>query len=332
MSKIQHIIYLRDCLMAGQRLDSNRIIELLKDEYDAKVDKRTAQRYIIELKEMQDLFVEETSEGKKKIIYISGENRRSFRETNPLPNPGNYLLSLNVLKAHLKSFAGTKIEKNTNELISEIEKVTKNKAEIFTSKSLFWNQNQGSYDYSTHAKTIDHITDIITQQKFQYVKYGNPEKPSNFVALLSEFFSYNGSLYVAAYTPRHGHHIALAVQNIHRLSELSKEDKEKYQEVEIPIFTFESFTKDRFGVHHGPIRNVRLEVSHEYKHYFLNRTFHVSQVNQYEDDPDQQMQINLEVPLSPELISWILSWGGELQVVAPTKLKEKVAEKAQRMV
>ncbi len=318
--------------MAGQRLDSNNIIELLKDEFDAKIDKRTAQRYISELKNMEDLYVEENIEGKKIIIYISGENRRSFRETNPLPNPGNYLLSLNVLKAHLKSFAGTKIEKNTNELISEIEKVTKNKTEIFTSKSLFWNQNHGSYDYSPHAKTIDHITDLITQQKLQYVSYGDAHKPNGFVAQLCEFFTYNGTLYVAAYVFKHKHHIALAVQNILKLTDLSKEDQDHYSNINVPLFSFEEFKRYRFGVHEGEIKKVRLEVSKEHKHYFLNRNFHDSQINLYENDPGRQMQITLEVPLSPELVSWILSWGGELQVVSPKELKEMVAEKARRLV
>ena len=109
------------------------------------------------------------------------------------------------------------------------------------------------------------------------------------------------------------------MHRIHRLHEVVHDD------IEVPEFDYEEFSNIRFGVFWGEPENVKLQIDKKFKKYFVNRFWHNTQ--QLSEDKDDNMILKMKVPLSPELISWIISWHEAVLVLVPQTLREKVITK-----
>ena len=317
-------------LETNHKLDSENIIEFLEGTYETRISKRTAQRYMNDLCEL-DTRVETHQEGKKKVLKIV---KRGGNVSTPfIDSKENYLVAVNMLKAHLTSFKDTKLEDKIDKLQNYLD--TEYPEDIISPEALYWDQNIGKYKYyedSKQRKTINKITDFIVEKKEAYIKYNSPgnEDTSKFKTFFRQFFQYDGALYVAAYVPYYDSHVALAVHFIDDIEE-SKRHRTA-EELSLPPFDFREFTKERFGVFEGKSKKVVLEVMDGYKKYFQNRQFHQTQKNFNEKGEKRNMVINMKVPLSPELVGWILKWGGGLKVRKPEKLKKMVKEKAEELL
>lgn len=321
-SKIKIFNYIISKLEGGSTLSLKDIKKIIESEFDDTPSDRTIQRYKKELIEEYSQIEEKTYAGERRIFIPS--NLRLGISSLPIKPNENNILAMHLLKSHLTHFKNTKIEEDTEKLINKLEEFTKE--EIFAGESLFWDQNYGKYKYdeiNNGSKIIDEIISLISKEKLVSITYQGQEKEKTFDAVFRQFFNYAGSLYVACYIPHHNQHIALAVQFISKI-------KEKEGNIgKIPKFDYKEFTKDRFGVHHGDLEKVLLEVDGNYERYFKNRQFHQSQ-RTFEDNGN--IIISMDVPLSPELISWIMSWGGAIKVRKPDTLKNMVIAKANNII
>ena len=152
----------------------------------------------------------------------------------------------------------------------------------------------------------------------------NLKKKNDINVLLRTLFTYNGTLYAAAYVPKYDNHISLAIQNI---EDIDLTDKKLSK---VPEFDFDEFKNNRFGVFEGEIKRIALEVKRDYKHYFKNRIWHKSQKMQ--EKSNGNLIIRMEVPVTYELIAWILWWTDALKVIKPRELQETIIEKAKHIL
>lgn len=123
---------------------------------------------------------------------------------------------------------------------------------------------------------------------------------------------YNGGLYVIVYVRYYQSFIMLAIQRIQKLETLDESFPQDHP------FDAETFWKGKFGLFSGEQVAVQLRFDRSDRHHIEGRTWHASQsVN---EDEKKNLILTLKVGITPELISWILSWGVYVKVLKPQTL------------
>lgn len=84
-----------------------------------------------------------------------------------------------------------------------------------------------------------------------------------------------------------------------------------------------SLFADAFGIITGPVHNVVLRFNRRAAPYVNERIWHDSQ--KLVPTPDNGVDLYMRVGLSPELLGWVMSFGPDVQVVAPAEFREVVA-------
>jgi proteasome accessory factor B len=94
---------------------------------------------------------------------------------------------------------------------------------------------------------------------------------------------------------------------------------------------YEDFTKNRFDKLVGEKRiNMRLKFKGEAARYV--KEYEAGRADKIDDCDDGQIVFERVTTLTPEVVKWILGFGGNVEVVEPLELKEKVVEEARRIL
>ncbi|MCX7879455.1 MAG: WYL domain-containing protein [Ignavibacteria bacterium] len=305
------LIFIYKKLLQGEVLTSNQIQDMISEEIEI-VSIRTIQRDLRLLQKIDPSIIGKVK-GKEIYWMIPSETRypkQIFRfETNEL-------LALHFLKAHLKTFKGTKIEKDAEKLFKKIEKLAPE--DVVLDETIYWDQNVGYYDYSQHNELIENVIQATAKKNWYQISYtaAKTGTTKDIIVRFETIFSYLGLLYVVAYVPKHKAHVSLAIHNISEIKELKD-----YVNV-APPFSFREWANYRFGVFSGELHDVKLLIKNEFKHFFLNRTWHVSQVEKL--DKDGNLILEMRVPIGVDLINWISSWSDAIIVLEPQELIKKI--------
>jgi len=316
----KRIVFMYKKLLSGYKLSTVEMHRLIEDNF-GEISLRSVQRDLRVLQESEET-IETFNEGKTVVYYIP----RMTRPGAPVNIGGTDLLSLHILKAHLKTFKGTAIENNTKELEAKLEELAP--ANAYASDSLYWNKNIGQYDYSAYDKILMQIMHYISEKKWVKIAY-HPLKDLNdveeHICIFKSIFTYFGYLYVAAFDSKHKKYVVYAV---HRIESIEQYDD--IPRVRVPKFDYERFIKNRFGVYDGKPKRIELLVSPDYAHYFVGRFWHNSQ--KIVENADGSLTIKLNVPIVPDFISWLLSWGDAVKVISPRTLQKELVKKAQNII
>jgi predicted DNA-binding transcriptional regulator YafY len=79
---------------------------------------------------------------------------------------------------------------------------------------------------------------------------------------------------------------------------------------------------DAFGIMKGPVEAVSLRFNRRAAPYIRERIWHRSQ--HVEELRDGGVRLTMQVGVQPELVSWVLSFGPDVQVEAPRELADKI--------
>ncbi len=132
----------------------------------------------------------------------------------------------------------------------------------------------------------------------------------------------SGGLYVIGRDHKSDEIRTFAVERIQRLDRTDLH-------FEIPEdFDFDTYTAASFGVMTEPATRVRLRFTAEWAIYIEERTWHPSQ--SIVKRKDGSVDLTLDVGGTPELRSWILSFGSGALVLEPEELRAVVAAEHQR--
>jgi predicted DNA-binding transcriptional regulator YafY len=307
----KRIVFLFKTFLSGKQLTTAELQEEIRNEELGDVKIRTLQRDLQLLEEM-DTRITKRREGRSYLWYIP----RHSLQTNSFFFKDNQLLSLYILKSHLKNLKNTIVSKELETLLMTLEE--KYPSQVIANKDLYWDKNIGNYDYSKHNKTIDKIIDSIVNHEWVKIEYDPSEtgKVKIYTGKIARIFSYDGYLYIAVYVPDYGYYIAMSIHRILSINKISP------IETEVPEFDEEEFLNIRFGVFWGEPKKVKLRIEIDFAKYFINRYWHSSQV--ITENDDGSLELCLSVPVSHELISWILSWHQAITVIEPDELIEKI--------
>ncbi len=97
-----------------------------------------------------------------------------------------------------------------------------------------------------------------------------------------------------------------------------------------PAFDAESYWQRGLGLQHGePPVTVRARFSAYQARWIRERRYHPSQ--QIEEEPDGGLILTLHVSGMAEVQRWLLSYGAEVEVLAPEELRVSVAAQAKKL-
>lgn len=313
------ILFIYRKLLEGEEIISTQLQDIISEEIEI-VSIRTIQRDL-RLLQTIDPSIVCRSNGKELIWYIPKEFRipkQIFRFTS------NEVLAFYFLKAYLKTFKGTIIEEEVKRLLKKIEELAPKEAVI--DETIYWDQNVGYYDYSKTNEILEQVIQTTAKKSWVKLTYSTPknnqQQNKDIIARFETIFPYLGLLYVVAYIPKHKVHVSLAIHNITSIEELTN-----YLDV-APTFSFREWSKYRFGVFSGEVQDVRLLIKSEFKHFFLNRKWHLTQIEKI--DKEGNIILEMKVPVGVDLINWILSWGDAIIVLQPQELINKVSSRLQQ--
>ncbi|MGB9770691.1 MAG: helix-turn-helix transcriptional regulator [Candidatus Kapaibacteriota bacterium] len=298
----------------GETLTSTQLQDMISEEIEI-VSLRTIQRDLRLLQKIEPSLVG-TPRGKEIFWSIP----KDFRVPKQIVRfESNEILAFHFLKAHLKTFRGTIIEKDVEKLYEKLEQLAPK--EVILDETIYWDQNVGYYDYSKINDTLEKVIEATASKKWYTVTYSTPKSLSSkeIIVRFETIFSYLGVLYVVAYVPKHKIHVSLSIHNITKI-----EEKTDYYDA-APPFNFREWSSYRFGVFSGEIHNVRLLIKKEFIHFFINRRWHISQVEKY--DKEGNLILEMRVPIGVDLINWILSWSDAIIVLEPKELIQKIVNR-----
>lgn len=292
--------------------------EILADDEYKDVDLRQIQR---DLRALEDEYVIESERvGRDNFWSLRTEWENILPETYS----GHQLLGLYVLKSYLTQFKGTRIGHDVEELISKIEGHVSGDVYLL------------SVEHTVGQMNLARVNDTIILDSVKSIQSGNwvmvtyfnqiEKIEKTYPVFPCRLFTYNGELYLISYNPKYKNYLALALRNIKALVNL---DFPPDDEEDVHHFDETAFTRERFGVFADTPATVKVQIDALEAEFFTNRNWHPSQTFTTTESGD--VILEMKVPLSPELTTWILGWKQYVRVLEPKELIDDVLEYLERI-
>lgn len=288
---------------------SNKILE-----YYEEVSNRTIQRDLKILREEDFIVLEK--KGKYSYWKI---NQTNTHRTESFNIRENELLSFYILKSYLNTFKGTSIEENITELSEKLETLAP--GEVIMEEQFYGDQNIGYYNYSGKHQILSECIMHITEKNWLKIVYEKQTKNEikEYDIFPQFLYTYSGTIYLLAYNRKRKRNTTFIVQNIRKIDKIWDETRSE------PKFDYDDFRNQRFAVFDGNVRKVKLMINKDFKRYFENRSWHPTQKTA--SDKQGNMILEMKVPLTPDLTSWICRWTEIIKVLQPQELVEIVKSK-----
>ena len=315
LTSVQRIIRILELLSMGRHLTTAD----LRREFDEQVSLRTTQRDMQTILQAGIPLICEKNLKKENVWSFPPEYRRMI-----LPRiERNELLTMHILKSFLKSLRQTRIGSDLDTLLNKIEEIAPGEfyMELEGIDQLVWDQDVGYYNYQKTDHILNETIELIISNKWATVTYQRSEleDEKTYDIFPCRIFHYKGVLYVAAYNPYYDKFFSLTLHRIIAIK--SAEDQQR----PVPDFDLAVFRSNRFGVFTGEVEQIALEIKSDFALYFKDRIWHPSQ--KIITKKDGTLLLKMEIPISPELVTWILGWHTAIKVTKPKSLIEDITQK-----
>lgn len=181
-------------------------------------------------------------------------------------------------------------------------------------------------EYGKYREILHTIKDAALQRKtveMVYFTMGRKKQMQRRVDPYRLLF-FNGTFYIIGYCHLRKDCRTFALERIKLLSVTEKR-------FTVPEdFRLEDYVGGGFGVIGGKPERVRIWFAPDIAGYIKEKTWHESQ--QITPQRDGSVIFAAEVALTPELTSWIMSWGAKAEVLEPQTLKDQIHEEALAML
>jgi predicted DNA-binding transcriptional regulator YafY len=265
--------------------------------------------------------------GETDPLECKEEDRRSYWR---LPPTREHAFSLNVTTSEMVALAfvrnalgfltGTGIKEDLDALLARFSHALKQSDYAYwknLDRKLF-DVNEGVYDYSDKMDVVnDVVTAILREEKLVLrTKDGRDLKTDPYTLVL-----YKKGLYLLAYSHEH--------EEVRRfgLDKVVDTTRSAGDKFEYPAgFDPKRAMGTPFGIIKGAREEVVLRFDASVAHYVKRRLWHPTQA--FREIEDGAMEMTLAPEGTSEIVSWVLSFGGTAEVIAPAGLREKVANEA----
>ncbi len=314
MTQIERIIKILVEFSNNRKFTTRELCEFFENRFSIRTIQRdivTLERAGIPLKHEKDI------DGDYVWYFPSAYRKMVLPSIQP-----NELLAAYILKSYLRTFKGTRVEKDVTSLIDKMGTIVPGDIYIeydstTAEQSLLWDQDYGEFDYHDYDEILMKVISLIVNKEWAVVDYKKPENEEKKIDIfIHRLFNYNGVLYLAVSTEDYKEYISLA---LHRIKQIEKSKKQNISPID---FDINKFRESRFGVYSGEVEHVKLLIDKEVVFYFTNRQWHPSQKISLEKD--DSMLLEMDVPITYELIGWILSWRDNIKVLSSNSLIDQI--------
>jgi predicted DNA-binding transcriptional regulator YafY len=258
--------------------------------------------------------------------------------TYRIPRPPNFarlqfteeeLFSLFFARGALRALEGTPFWRGIDSALEKIIALLPEEMQQFCvfSESYFVARNPRAVNYEAHAETIAALGRAIPRDRKCVIEYRKPgSKDVDRHVFRPYYVAYvDGLLYLRGFSQLRDGERTLRVDRI-RSVEVLGDTFERPDEYKHENLDAESVFSGGFGIIESPdLEEVEVEFSPSAARFVRERKWHPTQ--QATDLPGGKVRLLLRVALSVELTQWILSYGEEARVIAPTVLKKEVAQR-----
>ena len=180
--------------------------------------------------------------------------------------------------------------------------------------------------YRAHRETIDKLTEAITKGRTVQLRYFTASRATTTRREVDPYRLWyaSGGLYLAAHC-----HLRDAVRlfAVERIRTCTLTD----HAFQLPLhFDLEAYMGDALRVMRGTPVAVELLFDKATAAWVKDRTWHASQRTTLQ--PAGRLRMTLRVAATPELVGWILGFGGGVTILQPQDLKDAVRAAAEQIL
>lgn len=179
----------------------------------------------------------------------------------------------------------------------------------------------GQYDYSASNEVIQSIIDGINEKRKCLVIYDKQMsgETTGFYVEPEKILSYQGGLYIIVYIRNLNEFRILAIHRIVKWKVFDEYFPNDHS------FNENEFFDNRFGLFEGKPEKIKLKFDKSIRHLIEYKIWNPTQC--FSEDKKQNLIMEFDAPITPELISWIMSWHLNVKVVKPKELKIEIIQK-----
>ncbi len=287
--------------------------------------KQTVQRIVDNINSSYSVIIDEEKEGKQKYYRI----KRLPRKLPQLGLTENEYMTLQMCKSFTKYLLG---EDLFQEATCAMEKSSTLLENSRVPHDHFATLRPGRIDYTSHNKSIKTIIESMDKLMICKIEYHSlrNETPKSYHIIPLKLFSHQGTLYLhsrkvdaAGKTDKKGYEPLLAVHRIVDV-ELTKTPYEFPSD-----YNFEKAFNQAFGVMQGDEFEVEVIFTGFAAVFVSERIWDEDQtLEKLEDD---SVRLKFTASSEPEVISWILSFDSEAEVIKPDWLRGRIKEMIEDM-
>ena len=290
----------------------------LKDKFDLKND-RTLRRYIHDLKEMNlPIRIERTTnEGDKdRRLWIDANFQRNGVQISLLE-----WVSLHFGRTLFSFLQGTNLTQDIDDALERLSTLAGdvNKKITADMDRKFMAVPEHAKDHSTMSEVIDEILTALLYQNPAEAFYTKINSPAmrKYILYPYTLVTYRQGLYIFAFDQKDHKIKTFAIDRFHSFKRI------RNQYFELPKdYHPEKIVKDAFGIMGGYLEDVSLRFSRYAAPYIQERTWHNSQTMIPVENGE--LILKMKVAIAPELTSWILGFGPDVEVLEPHSLRQKI--------
>ncbi|BFN38321.1 helix-turn-helix transcriptional regulator [Fidelibacter multiformis] len=314
VSQKKRLIRILELLSSGKAVSA----AVLKKEFGDSVTVRTLQRDLQDIADILPLD-NRTVRGREQEFVLP----RYYRGMILPVIHQNEMLAFHYLKSFIKTLKTSAIAKDIEALEKKLETLVPGDVILpstCTDEELVYDQNKGYFDYSDYDHILNRVIQAIGDKAWIDMDYFpvDADKSRTLTIFPHRIYTYRGSLYMLATVYHYEKPVSFLV---HYIKAISKSEKKTGTR---PSFSPEDFTVSRFGVFSGEPEHVKINISKDIRRHFIGRIWHESQT--LTENHDGSLTLTLDVPIVPDFISWILSWGVGMKVLEPEGLVKKMRE------
>ena len=308
----------------GQKLV--KVVELMqrvggvKAEYlleRFELDARTMRRYLADLRGL-GIPIRDEGRGLERVVSIEPRYRRTGVQLSLAE-----VLSLHFGRKLFNFLDGTTFAEDLDGAIERLEPAI-SRAHQDLARQLdtkFLAVPEPTKDYRGQPNDI--LDDVITALVYNNPLEGRYRKASgvqsSYVLHPYTLATFRQGLYLFAFDADAGRVKTFAIE---RFVDMVRRRRERFA---VPVgWKPEAHIAHAFGIISGPPHEVILAVDEEVGTYLRERTWHPSQTHR--SLPDGRMELRFQVALTVELSQWILSFGPQVEVLSPARLRTQIGE------
>jgi predicted DNA-binding transcriptional regulator YafY len=174
-------------------------------------------------------------------------------------------------------------------------------------------------NYAEFRDTIQTLNDAVLGHRTVQIRYRTGRTGAVATRDLDPYRVWyrNGGLYVVGLDHKSSEVRTFAVDRIRRIESTGRR-------FEVPdSFDFDAYLGSSFGVIAEQAVRVQIRFDRRWASYVQERTWHESQ--SFEKGPGETVELSMDVGSTPDLRTWVLSFGSGAEVLEPDELRSEVA-------